>query len=263
MRAPSSQRVLFRNSRGLNLVGQLRSAGSDAVIVMAHGFMSDKSSRGRFDRLARRLNEAGFDSLAFDFGGCGESDDDSLTLAKEIDDLRAAVGFLRQRGYRGLALWGHSLGGRVCLEARIPDLATMVLTGAATGPMQYRWTEHFSPAQLQELAAKGRLAVPLEEGPRRAAIIEPQTLDDFASGDQAATLGRVRCPVLLVHGDGDAEERALLALSRQALGRLPKGSRLEVIEGAEHGFLEPVDRFDRVIELGLGWLGRYFGASSA
>ncbi len=107
------KRVSFRNSRGLNLVGNLFTSSLASIVVMAHGFMSDKSSRGRFGRIARSLNEVGYSALAFDFSGCGASDDESLTRAKLEDDLRCAIGYVRSRGFR-----------HICSRTRVGDCAT-------------------------------------------------------------------------------------------------------------------------------------------
>jgi pimeloyl-ACP methyl ester carboxylesterase len=245
------ERVTFANARGLHLVGHLWAGSGAGAVVMAHGFCSNKSSRGRFDRLGPALAEAGFDALAFDFAGCGESDDDTLVIAKQAEDVTAAVGFMAARGMAPIALHGHSLGARACLRAA-PGIATMVLTGAGTGPVRYDWTRFFSPVQLADFEAKGETSMIVDDGWRHAVRIERRLIEDFEDVDQAALLRRVRCPVLLIHGgsEADEEERMLLALSRRGLPLLPRGSRLEVIDGAGHGLDE---RYDDVIRLAVDW----------
>ncbi len=42
--------------------------------------------------------------------------------------------------------------------------------------------------------------------------------------------------VLILHCDSVDEERKLLERSRRGIRYLPEGSRLEVIQGASHGF---------------------------
>jgi pimeloyl-ACP methyl ester carboxylesterase len=248
------QRVSFRNSRGLRLVGNFFPSDSTAVVIMAHGFTSDKSSRGRFDRIAQSLNEFGYNALAFDFSGCGESDNDSLTTAKQVDDLTAAIAYVKSRNFSPIALLGHSLGSLICLRAYSPEVATMILTGALTGAMHYKWDEYYSPEQLRELAEMGFLTIPQNVGHRQEVIVESQMLKDFAEIDQPKLLSRVECPVLIIHGDNDSEERQLLERSRQGLHYLPKESRLEVIPGANHSFL---NHMDRVVDLILAWLTEY------
>lgn len=75
-------KISFNNSRGLKIVANLYSVGSNKLIIMAHGFMNDKSSNGRFEKLSESLNKVNYDILAIDFSGCGESEDDDITSKK-------------------------------------------------------------------------------------------------------------------------------------------------------------------------------------
>jgi putative redox protein len=74
------EKVTFKNSRNLSLVGNFYPSSPENIIIMCHGFTSDKSSRGRFDRFAYAFHQLGYSILAFDFSGCGKSDDDRLTM---------------------------------------------------------------------------------------------------------------------------------------------------------------------------------------
>lgn len=236
------------------MVGNFFPSDSDKVVVMAHGFTSDKSSRGRFDRIGQSLNEFGYNALAFDFSGCGESDNDSLTVAKQVDDLRAAIAYLQSQNLDSFVLLGHSLGSLICLQAYSPEVATMILTGALTGPMHYKWDEYYSPEQFCELAETGLLTLRQNAGSRQEVIVSAQMLKDFEEIDQPQLLGSVKCPVLIIHGDNDEEERLLLERSRQGLRYLPKRSRLEVIHAANHSFLEHITH---VVDLIQAWLNEY------
>ena len=221
------------------------------MVIMAHGFTSDRRSRGRFGRLAGALAGDGHSSLRFDFSGCGESGDDTLTIAKQVDDLQSALAFVESEGFRHIALYGHSLGGLICLRAYSPQVTTMVLTGPATGAMHYEWDRHFSSAQMRELSETGRLTVHPDDGPRNRIVVEAAMLEEFEHIDQRELLSRVKCPVLLIHGDEGEEERQLLERSREGIEYLPEGSRLAIIHGASHDML---DHFDQVIQLTLNWL---------
>ncbi|TCO57261.1 alpha/beta hydrolase family protein [Actinocrispum wychmicini] len=234
----------IRTARGVRLAGELHGDG-DSVIVMAHGFCSDRRSRGRFDRLAKDFTGLGFSVLTFDFSGCGESEPDVVTVANEVEDLRAVIGHVRARGFRRVALHGHSLGGSVCLAAYDKDIRTMVLSGAATGPMRYTWSEYYSAEQLRELDETGFM----RDGKH---LLSRQTLEDFEERDQERLLGPVECPLLLIHGDGDEEERELLDRSRQAT--LPEGSRLAVVAGAGHSF---TGYMDELSALACAWYQRH------
>ena len=65
----------------------------EGVVVLAHDFLTDRHGLDhRLDRMAAAYREAGLATLAFDFSGQGESDDDVVTLSSETEDLQAMVG---------------------------------------------------------------------------------------------------------------------------------------------------------------------------
>ncbi len=104
---------------------------------MAPGSCSDKSSQGRFEIYARCLQENGLSALSIDFSGCGKSDDDTLTIDKEVDDLCSAIRFVQSNGYKKIGLYGHSLGGFISLKAYSPHITTIVMIGGLTGPKKF------------------------------------------------------------------------------------------------------------------------------
>jgi pimeloyl-ACP methyl ester carboxylesterase len=248
------ERVTFKNSRNLTLVGNLYKSISDSVIIMCHGFMSSKYSMGRFEKLAKAFNESRFDTLTFDFSGCGESDDDSLTIEKEVDDLNSAITFVKSRGYTKIALYGHSLGTAICLKSFILEIKAMVLTGALTDSMKYKWDEFFTRVQMNELNKNGYILEYSSDPFREEIIIDSQMLLDFELINQGELLKNVTCPVLIVHGNNDEEEKLLYKKSQIAITLLSSDSKLEVINGANHNFLE---HLDILIELANNWFLRY------
>jgi len=135
--------VNFKNSRNLNLSGNLYPAGTDDIIILCHGFTSDKYSSGRFERLTKALNSINISAFTFDFSGCGESDDDSLNMDKETDDLKSAINYVKNLGYKRIALYGHSLGTVICLKAFTKEIIVMTFSGAGTDSMKYNWNELF------------------------------------------------------------------------------------------------------------------------
>ncbi|MFC7392939.1 alpha/beta hydrolase [Scopulibacillus cellulosilyticus] len=233
------ERVAFKNSRNKTLIGHLFSSESKAIIIMVHGFTSDKFSKGRFDILAKAFNESGFDALTFDFSGCGESDNDSLTADKGIDDLNSAISFVMSRGYQKIALYGHSLGSLICLKCYTSKIITMVLSGALTDAMKYNWHEYFSREQMRELKEKGCITIRRDDKLRRNILVDKQMLKAFEEINQKELLEQVACPVLMIHGNdkNDEEECLLLQRSIKGMQYLPEESKLEIIDGANHSFL--------------------------
>ncbi|WP_027626368.1 alpha/beta hydrolase [Clostridium lundense] len=243
------ERVVFTNSDNLTLVGNLYPSFSDSIIIMCHGFLSNKYSRGRFENLIKAFNKSGFSALAFDFRGCGESDDDRLTVNKEVDDLKSAISFVKSKGYKKIALYGHSLGTLICLKSCTSEIITMVLSGALTDSMNYNWNEFFTKEQMQELKEKGYITEPTPDDEVREKI-----LIDFELINQKELLNNIICPVLIIHGNNDDEEKLLCERSKKALSLLSTDSKLEIIPGANHSFLE---HYDILINLANNWFVKH------
>lgn len=257
---PMPERAQFRNSRGLRMVADHFAAESDAVVVMANDLRTHKRWRGRYPRISRDLNARGIAALAFDYCGCGESDDDSLRTDKLAEDVRSAVSEARRLGYRRVALWGHGLLAYVCIEAEVADMVTMVLSAPATASMKFDWNVEFAPEEMAALEATGRMTVPSYDAEvRTSQVIEATLLRDIAEVDQAARIGKLRCPVLLINGNNPANvaECARLEGNRRGEHLLPAGSKLHVIDGANHGFAEHLEELSRV---GADWLARRMNA---
>lgn len=253
--------VTIATPRGVRLAGTFEpptgtpgTAPPGGAVLFAHGFLADRSSRGRADVIGAAYRRAGWATLAFDFSGCGESDDDVVTVAHEVEDLTAAGEVLAEAGYRRQVVHGHSLGALVALRTASPHVEAMVLTGAVTGPIRQPWEDILSTDQIEELRRTGRTTV-VDDGPssRTHTVISTETIADFTDVDQAALLVALACPVLLVHGGDlvDGEEHPLLTRSRVGLTSLPAGSRLEVVRGGDHALLE---HSDHVARTALAWL---------
>jgi alpha-beta hydrolase superfamily lysophospholipase len=91
------KKVIFKNSRNKTLVGNLSLLDSKSVVILSHALANDKSERGKLDSVVSELNKLGFNTFAFDFSGCGESDDDTLTIEKQVDDLESAIQFVKMK----------------------------------------------------------------------------------------------------------------------------------------------------------------------
>lgn len=244
------ERVNFRSSHGLKLSGTWYPARTDAALVCAHGFAGEKTSKGRFTRLGEELSPLGYNVFSFDFAGCGESDDVLLTSARQQDDLRNAIAYAKRRGMKRIALVGNSMGSYIALRVYTPEIETMFLLAALTGPTKYDWEAFYSPEQVREWRTTGCVTMTRDEPYFRRTVVDGKLLDECGSFDQGELLRRVQCPVLIIHGDGDEEERKLLAQSRKGIELLPAGSRLVVLPGANHRM---EGRLDEIVELAKEW----------
>ncbi|MFH5821294.1 alpha/beta hydrolase family protein [Georgenia sp. AZ-5] len=247
--------VAITTPRGVRLAGTFEPGPGRRAVLFAHGFLADRHSSLRFDILASAYRTAGYATLQFDFSGCGASDDDVVTVAGEVEDLRSASAWLTEQGYPVQGLHAHSFGTLAALKAQPRDVRAMVLTGALTGPLNYPWEEIFSATQLDELETHGVTRIPDDNDARvrEFCVISRETLADYSLIDQAELLGRARVPALFVYGDTPAEAD-LVALTREGLHLMPEGSRLEVVTGAEHGMR---DRLDSLALMAIDWFGTH------
>lgn len=140
----SGERVSFPAYDGLRLEGMLVPAppglARRGLVVFAHEFCSDMQSCGRY---CQPLSAAGFDVLAFDFRGHGQSPAEpgyaprQWPTERELYDMRGAVAFAQQwlagQGRaRRLGVFGISRGAcaAILVAAEEPGIAAIAADGA-------------------------------------------------------------------------------------------------------------------------------------
>lgn len=243
------ERINVKNSRGLNLVGDLYSDDNKSIIIMSHGFTGDRHEWGTFDKIAENFHKANFDVLTFDFSGSGESDDDSLTVGKQIDDLNSIIDFVKQKKYENIILLGLSLGGLISLNCYNPDIKAIIGMAPVTDKIDYEWKDRYSDEQMVELKDKGYITKVRDEGFRKIIIIDEQMLRDRENVVQEKLLENINCPVLIFHGDKD--DRVPLDNSKKAIEILGANSKLDIIKGEGHHFRNSIDY---VVNKTVDWL---------
>jgi esterase/lipase len=248
------QKITFLNSRNLKLIGDLYSLNSKSIVIMAHGFTNDRKSNGRFEKLALMWNSIGHDAFAFDFGGCGESDSEFITVSNQVNDLKSALNLFTEKGYNKISLYGNSYGSLICLKSYTPKISTIILTCPITDSMHYKWEEHFDKKDLEKIYNTGSAEIRIS--PERIFKISKQTLLDFEKINQKKLLSNIICPVLIIHGNNitDKEELELLEKSKKGMKYLSVSSKLEILEGERHGLR---DKWDEVVNQSKDWLLKY------
>jgi len=145
--------------------------------------------------------------------------------ADEWHDLDAAVGYAAAHGARRVVLIGYSMGGAmVCDFLRRSPRATLVTAAVLDAPV-LEWRRPLA------MAASGAglpqpLLAPAE------AIVSLRTGVDLADEDQLAHAGRLRVPIVVLHGTAD--HVVPLADSRALRSALPGEVRLVEFPGAGH-----------------------------
>jgi pimeloyl-ACP methyl ester carboxylesterase len=214
---------------GIALAGWLFTRGAEArgTVLVAHG---SGGSRDHATAYAAFLLDAGFDVLAPDARGHGESGGLATYGVREADDVRRWAGWIRQRrpGACVYAL-GSSMGGAHALlaEAAAPTFCAIVSEGAFAT---------FFDAGLDRIAPRLRLGDMGRWIGRPAAyatlgyirLRHGVNLLDAAPG---AAAHRVGVPLLLIHGDADRNTPPYHAV---ALARAAPRATLWLVPGASH-----------------------------
>lgn len=245
------EKVNFANSRGLDLVGNYWESDSDAAVIMSHGFTGDKTEWGYFDTVAEELNEAGYNVLTFDFSGSGESNDDPITVEKEVDDLDSAIQYLEGKDHiERIGLYGHSLGGLVSLRNDRPEIEAMVLTSPVTAKVEDYGAHRFEDDETFT-CEDGIYTKHRDRGVRDQIPIDEKIIEERRQVDQDQLLSDIDTPVLIIHGDQDSV--VPLEDSRNAVEKLENGE-LEVIEGLDHDY---DSHFDQITDNTRNWFNKH------
>ena len=121
------EQVSFPTVDGLTLRGWFVPSEKKAAktLILLHGYPADKGNI----LPALAFLHADFNLLLFDFRYLGESEGSYSTAgAKEVEDLLAAIRFLKTRGIEEVGVWGFSMGGAVGLMTidKAPEIRAVV-----------------------------------------------------------------------------------------------------------------------------------------
>lgn len=240
----------------MTTLAQLRWRGGERLVVLLHGVGGGRASfDDALSGTGRALADAGFDAVALDLPGYGDSPTiEPTTLQGMAEAVRASLDAL---GAERAAVVGHSMGGMVAQElmALAPQRVSalvLIATSAAFGKPGGAWQAEFLAQRLAPLdagAGMQRLAPGLVQGmagPRaphdavaRAALLMAgvpevtyrRALAAIAGFDRRELLGDLRLPVLCLVGSED--RNAPPALMRQMAARIA-GAEYRELPGVGH-----------------------------
>lgn len=239
----TSTTTCFRTLDGLRLAATLVTpvGPTERAVVLVHGGGVTREEGGFFTRLGTGLGEAGVASLRFDLRGHGESEghQEELTLVTILNDIRVALGYVRQQvGTSLVSLLGASFAGGVCAHyaaKRPAELDRLVLLNPQLDYKQRTidsrpyWTDdRLSEDMARQLVEHGfiQFTPTLKHG-------RPMFNEAFWF-EVLALLPEITAPTLVVHGTKDTF--VPIEASRAAMQRFTAEHRLVEIEGSQHGF---------------------------
>ena len=240
------KKISFKNSNGLNLVGILHNPENKtgSAVIIAHGFTSNKDYP-RHVKTAEALASKGIAVFRMDFGGSGESDGREITIAGELDELKSAIKYMKNLGYKNIGLLGESLGGLVSLKAYSDDIKAIVLWAPVT---HIRQTLQLTDLEKKSLEDRGYFTI-AKDG--KDFKIPQEYINERLNVDKESVLREVKIPVLIIHGTED--KTIPISDSEDAIGFLPHGSSLDVIKGWGHGEIEMERQMDVIIPKTIDW----------
>ena len=185
--------VSFKTADGLTLHGwYIPSAkGTQKTLILLHGYPADK---GNILPALAFLHED-FNLLLFDFRYLGRSEGSYSTAgAKEVEDLLAAIQFLKSRGVKEVGVWGFSMGGAVTLMAieKAPEIRAVISESsyASLADMTFELLPipllNYPIAYLVGIWAKLFLGI------------------DVRDASPADRIRNTKIPILLIHSSADA-----------------------------------------------------------
>lgn len=218
-------------------------------VIMSHGLEGSKDG-AKWQLLATKLYEAGIASLRFNYRGCGQGKSKSqgkfeeTTLSGRIQDFKAALDFVEGTAVDSsrLGVVGSSLGGIVAIAAWDKRIKAMV---AMATPYQFLAPPEKRPRHIQDAEYFN-----LPSGRR----IRTGFLSELYHHDTGRDVGRVKCPLLVIHGSADRD--VPVDDARRLYEKANELKRLEIINGGSHGFDDPI-HLQQVASLAFGWLRRH------
>ena len=200
--------------------------------------------------LARSLADGGVLTLRFDFRYVGASSGKfaDITYSGEVEDLRAAYKFMQNRRSSNTVIFGSSMGGTVALlfAAAEPSVAAVVTLAAPGHPENFP-TRVLTPEQLQRWREQGHTIYNDQQ-------LNISLLEDLERINVTEAARRIRCPVLILHGDAD--EVVPVAEAHELHETLTSPKRLSIFPDTDHRFSNPLVMRQAMTEA-LDWLTQH------
>jgi dienelactone hydrolase len=209
----------------------------DRIVILIPGISGNSFEDERYNLLSSELRKAGISLFRFDLWKDPQEAKEK-SIAEIEREIILAIEYVRKKGFVNVGLLGKSLGGAMVLiesfhgHGKLEDIGAMVL---------------WSPFVFNGRRSNVEDVAELKLG---------EVLDNEGIIVDKNSLNHIICKTLFIHGDKDGSIplHNSIKLSEQI-----KGSKVEVIKGADHSYTglidevvkKTVDFFDKNLK-GLG-----------
>ena len=226
--------------------------GNTPCFLYLHGFGSEQTGE-KADFFRRQALAGGFGFCSFDFQGHGQSGGDltSLTLTRNLEDVRRVHDFLRDRGQERLILLGSSMGGGTGLwySALHPESILAGLHIAPALEMDRGLLTWAGPERARQWEETGTIHF---ENDFVSCELGWSLIEDLRAHPLEALLAHYRTPCLLLQGKHDTSV-SWRNVTDFATRCTFENIELHLFADGDHRL---TDRKERLWELMVGFLHR-------
>ncbi len=231
------RRVELMNRYGETIAGFIHKPKArqlTALVIVSHGFMDNKD-RDFIISLCRKLEQAGIAAFRFDMPGCGKSGGKvgTTSYSRQMATITNIIDHFHSKGYRRIALAGHSMGGLASFLVAAKDLRVKAIV-TLNAPMNTKGMvgRLFTRKQAQQALRTGTVDVSLWGS---QTTMHKSFFQDLDRHDVLQAAKSIRGPVLFIQGTGDhpAYPRDVRRIFRQCPSEV---KFLTTIPDADHHF---------------------------
>jgi len=256
------QSLTFRDPAGRTVAAILHTPDgqTDRVVVLCHGFLSNKNSTTN-KVLSALLTPRGIATFRFDFMGQGDSEGpfDEITVGTAVKQALAALQVVMEKGYRRIGMIGSSFGGLVAIlaAAQRPDLSALGLKCPVPDfpemlRLEFGKGGHDGIAEWQRTGT-----IPNVTGGAGRIRLSYSFFEDCLRHNGYDAAKAIMAPTLIVQGDCD--EFVPLHQSQRLFDALQVPKGLHILPGADHSFTKGQD-FRTMTGLLAFWMVRHLEA---
>ena len=236
---------MFIDSRSGKVAFIHNKVSDDAVVILGHGYLSDKNSRTN-TKLVEMLNSARISTIAYDMYGHGESEGDieRLTVSKVVDNVLALYDYAKSQGYSKIGLSGSSFTGIVSLIAATKRDFSVLSLKCPVFDSKRLWDERYGKEGVEKWKKDG--------------YVKPfsrkwyfDAYEDACKYDMKKIVPMIRTPTIVIHGTMDVTVSPKHA--EDIIANLAGEKKLVMVEGADH-FFRNQEHFNTMVDASFRWL---------